>query len=260
MFTTKNQSETSTFDEVLGSFIFMTISSASLFVFLSITFFIMYINVSQHIPRSLSYLFSVVALIILIFTIVLHSAAIYVYKTKQVRSILSFLIKIELNLLLPILIVYSGYSKKYKSNINIFFINLNNIMVKSVNKRIAPEEILVLLPHCMQNSNCSFKITNNICNCQRCYGCNVGAVLDIAEKYNITKIHVASGGTSARSIISKIKPKLIIAVACERELVTGIADVKKTPVIGVLNKRLNGPCINTSVDIDKLMEALVSVI
>jgi hypothetical protein len=260
MFIIKDQSAVSTIDEILGSFILMTIISLGLIGFFSITFFVMHLNVTEHIPRYLSYLFFVIALILLIFIVILHSATIYVYKKNHVKSILSFLIKIELNLLLPILILFSGYSKKYKSNIIIFFINLNNIMVKSVNNKLNPEGILILLPHCMQNSNCCFKVTNNIHNCKRCYACNIGAIADIAEKHKITSIEVASGGTVARSIISKIKPKLIIAVACERELVTGISDIKKTPVIGVLNKRLNGPCINTSVEIDRLVEVINSVI
>ena len=51
-------------------------------------------------------------------------------------------------------------------------------------------------------------------------------------------------------------PKAIIALACERERSSGGADVIPIPVIGVLNERPNGPCCNTTVDINKVRNAV----
>jgi hypothetical protein len=40
-----------------------------------------------------------------------------------------------------------------------------------------------------------------------------------------------------------------VAVACERDLVSGIRDAWPLPVIGLINERPEGPCVNTRVDV-----------
>ena len=67
---------------------------------------------------------------------------------------------------------------------------------------------------------------------------------------------VATGGTLARQLVAKARPKAIIAVACERDLTSGIQDVFPIPVIGIFNERPFGPCFNTRVDIDRVEEAI----
>ena len=52
------------------------------------------------------------------------------------------------------------------------------------------------------------------------------------------------------------KPKAIIAIACERDLLSGMVDIFPCPVWGIVNKRPNGPCFNTSVEINEVKEAL----
>ena len=39
-----------------------------------------------------------------------------------------------------------------------------------------------------------------------------------------------------------------MAIACERDLTSGIQDVYPLPAVGVMNIRPNGPCYNTRVD------------
>ena len=67
---------------------------------------------------------------------------------------------------------------------------------------------------------------------------------------------IATGGTLARQAVKKVRPKAILAVACERDLTSGIQDVFPLPVIGVLNERPNGPCYNTRVDMKKVETAI----
>ena len=47
-----------------------------------------------------------------------------------------------------------------------------------------------------------------------------------------------------------------MAIACERDLTSGIQDVYPLPAVGVLNIRPNGPCFNTHVDIEKVREEI----
>ena len=71
---------------------------------------------------------------------------------------------------------------------------------------------------------------------------------------------MATGGTLARKVIVEKRPKLVIAVACERDLTSGIKDCYPLPVIGILNDRPHGPCFNTLVEMAKIEQALLSVL
>ncbi|WP_242864780.1 DUF116 domain-containing protein [Youngiibacter fragilis] len=49
---------------------------------------------------------------------------------------------------------------------------------------------------------------------------------------------------------------MIIAVACERDLSSGIQDTYPLPVYGILNKRPKGPCLDTLVPLKQVEKAL----
>jgi hypothetical protein len=139
------------------------------------------------------------------------------------------------------------------------FIAMNNSLVLSQRFRVKPDRVLILLPHCLQLFECEIKVTGSINKCIRCGRCDIMGLAELAEKYSID-ISVATGGTLARKVIIEKRPKLVLAVACERDLTSGIKDCYPLPVIGVLNDRPFGPCFNTKVDIDKLDVALKTVI
>jgi len=64
----------------------------------------------------------------------------------------------------------------------------------------------------------------------------------------------------ARKIIVENRPKLVIAVACQRDLVSGIQEVFPIPTYGILNERPFGPCFNTTVDYKKIEYAIKNLI
>jgi hypothetical protein len=135
------------------------------------------------------------------------------------------------------------------------FIELNNAIIERFPKKILPQELLLLIPHCIQNSQCSRQIVEDIKNCKMCGKCYVGKILQAFEKIEL-KIITVPGGALAREAIKAQKPKAIVAVACERELATGIRDVYPLPVYGILNERPNGPCKETVVDVGKLINVI----
>jgi hypothetical protein len=142
-----------------------------------------------------------------------------------------------------------------KHDLKLFLININNILVSSRNLKVNSSDIMLLTPHCLQNSECKIKITNDANNCKRCGNCNINDLLSLSEKYGI-KFFVASGGTFARKVISDANPKFIISIACERDLWSGIMDVNNVPVFGIVNNRPNGPCVNTNVDCKQIESAI----
>lgn len=142
-----------------------------------------------------------------------------------------------------------------KNKIRSVFAELNNKLMLLSNIHVDAKDILVLVPHCLQKSSCPHKITNRIDNCKRCGLCDIDKLITLKETYNV-ELFVATGGTLARKIIKETKPKVIIAVACERDLSSGILDVKSIPVMGVLNERPEGPCVNTRVNVKKVEETI----
>jgi hypothetical protein len=143
-----------------------------------------------------------------------------------------------------------------KERVQQSFVELNNHLVRSNRHRTRPNKLLILLPHCIQNFDCPIKITGNIKNCKGCGKCEIKDLIELADQHQVN-IAVATGGTLARRIIVENRPEAIVAVACELDLTTGIQDAYPIPVIGILNERPNGPCINTKVDIQKVRDAIL---
>lgn len=127
-----------------------------------------------------------------------------------------------------------GISKDLMSN---SFIKASNTLTKLAGKRFQKPNLLVLLPHCLHK------------NLRQ-------QLLSLGEKYKIG-IFTASGGSVARKIIKKQRPNAVVAIACERDLILGIQDIfMKIPVLGIPNRRPEGPCKNTTVDFDEVENAI----
>jgi hypothetical protein len=115
------------------------------------------------------------------------------------------------------------------------------------------------MPHCLQDKDCEVKVTHRAQNCKRCGKCSIKDLLGLAEKYGV-HMAVATGGTIARRIVIETRPDLIIAVACERDLTSGIQDTTPLPVYGIFNQRPFGPCLNTRVALDRVESVLREVL
>lgn len=136
-----------------------------------------------------------------------------------------------------------------------YFIEKNNRIIASSAKKYRPEEILLIFPHCLQDWECPNRITANVHNCQACGKCVIPELIELAKKYNVS-ISVVSGGTAARRAVIDHMPSFAVAVACERDMISGIRDSIPLPSWGILNERPNGPCRNTKVDVARVEEAL----
>lgn len=184
--------------------------------------------------------------LLLVFTILRGKDILFSHKLRGIVA----------KVLFPFMILMGRLVGVPKERVQQSFIELNNHLVRSNNHRTLPGKLLILLPHCIQDFDCEIKITGNIKNCKRCGKCEIKDLVDISEQYQV-KIAVATGGTLARRIIVENRPEAIVAVACELDLTSGIQDSYPIPVIGILNERPNGPCINTKVDIQKVRNAIL---
>lgn len=208
---------------------------------------------------NLTHLFAVIIDIIIIFiALAIIFSIIVTNKVIKDKKVSSWAMKINFNIvsvLFPVITLVANLIGISKNEIRKVYVKLNNQYIYSNKYNIKPEDILILIPHCVQKNSCKLKVTNDINNCAKCGLCNIGELVQLQHKTSV-KVFVATGGTLARKIIIDNRPKAVIAVACERDLTAGVQDVKKIPVLGVFNKRPNGPCVDTSIDIKEVEEAI----
>lgn len=164
-------------------------------------------------------------------------------------------IRIAVNIFFPVALALGRVFKIDRDKIKSSFIEVNNHLVKSKSLRLLPAQVLLLAPHCLQKSDCPYKITVDIDNCRRCGGCPVTDLLDLRDRYGIN-VGMATGGTLARKFVRDYHPRAIVAIACERDLTSGIQDSNPIPVLGVTNERPFGPCFNTRITVPRVEEAI----
>ena len=166
-----------------------------------------------------------------------------------------------INLLFPIAIMLGKIFGVNRRKIERSFIAVSNQIIRQQHLKVPADRLLVVTPHCLQLASCPHKITRDpMGNCQRCGGGDIGALMALAEEWGF-HFFVVTGGTLARQTVKKIRPQAVLAIACERDLTSGIQDVYPLPAVGVLNIRPNGPCYNTHVDmaaVRREIEAILS--
>jgi uncharacterized protein len=105
-------------------------------------------------------------------------------------------------------------------------------------RSVSPEELLILIPRCLSREA-------------------LDGVLDIAKRHGVLA-YVATRGQLARRAIKERHPKAVVAVACERDMVSGLHDVAgKVPVLGLTMTLPNGPCKDASIDLRRMEEFVV---
>ena len=223
-------------------------------VMLVLSAFTIHIFLSNYI----SLLSSVINIMVIgIILLILFSTVItyFIFNEKQGNKHLMKINYLIIRYIFPIISKVGGFINISKDEIRKIFIKINNAYIYSNKYNFNSEDLIILIPHCIQNHNCKLKVTNDIDNCRKCGICKISDLQQLKEKYN-TKIFVATGGTLARKIIVDNKPKAVIAVACERDLTSGVREVNKIPVLGIFNSRPNGPCIDTNIKINEVEDAI----
>ena len=136
------------------------------------------------------------------------------------------------------------------------FVTVNNAMLKRLKGKVAIQDMLILLPRCLQHTSCQQNVVEALSNCKECGKCPIAKILPLAKQYGIPA-YVATGSEMAVYVVKKHKTKLIVAVACLRELMQGIMTVFPRAVIGVGNTCPEGPCKNTQVDVGEVEKVIV---
>ncbi len=243
---------------------FLIFLVANWILFLITTFFLWYISypglyaIQHWLPMIVG------AAFILFHGIVMAGFGLIVLTIISKREILfsqrlrNLVLKIYLPLTIsaPLTILARRLFNISKEDVQRSFIEVNNYLIQVKRFGLSADKILLLLPQCLQHSDCKVRIAKNILNCKQCGNCQIEEIIRICKPFGVNAC-VATGGTLARKLIAERKPKAIIAVACERELVDGISDCYPLPVYAILNQRPYGPCADTSATMGRLRSAIV---
>lgn len=110
-----------------------------------------------------------------------------------------------------------------------------NALARRRGRKVGQGELLLLVPRCLSRET-------------------LEGVLRIAGKYEVP-VFVATRGQLARRVIRERRPRAVLAVACERDMVSGLHDVAgRVPVLGLTMRLPSGPCKDTLVDLGQLEE------
>jgi len=100
-------------------------------------------------------------------------------------------------------------------------------------RKVGKGELLLLIPRCLSKDT-------------------LDGVLGIAGKYGVP-VFVATRGQLARRVIRERRPRAVVAVACERDMVSGLHDVAgKIPVLGLTMTLPSGPCKDALLNLRQL--------
>lgn len=114
-------------------------------------------------------------------------------------------------------------------------VKVYNAMALVRGRKVGTGELLLLIPRCLSRET-------------------LDGVLGIAGKYGVP-VFVATRGQLARRVIRERRPRAVVAVACERDMVSGLHDVAgKVPVLGLTMTLPAGPCKDAGLDLGRLEE------
>lgn len=117
------------------------------------------------------------------------------------------------------------------------FLKVHNLLIGSTPGTVSAKHLLILAPRCLTRENNA-------------------TLRKLRDSYGF-HMAVVGGGSEARMKIHEVRPRMIIAMACERDLLSGFKEINPSiPVIGFPNERPEGPCKNTCVDMKQVEQTV----
>lgn len=237
--------------------LFIGLLSISLVLLLSLFLFLWWVFISRGFLINRLIVGMIISGIVSLFLLLIAGLCTLVLSLWYSKNIVSLqsLMQTATTILFPLAINIGKMLGMSEESIKNSFIQVSNHLVKTRKYEKPIKRVMILAPHCLQWIHCPHKITINVNNCKRCGKCTIGELISLSEKRDID-LRVVTGGTLARQAIKDTRPGAIVAIACERDLTSGIQDISGIPVIGVINDRPEGPCCNTCVNLQKVEEAV----
>ena len=135
------------------------------------------------------------------------------------------------------------------------YIKFNNWRARRRKGQVPAENLLVLLPSCLQRSACDVNLRSDVTDCARCGHCDVGPIVDLCDELHVP-VAMATGGRQAAARVQEPAVHAVVAVACAKELVEGVRATFPKPVIAIENERPHGPCKDTRAEVSEVRQAI----
>ena len=135
----------------------------------------------------------------------------------------------------------------------------SNKLIRWRRVRVRPADLLLLAPHCLKRQACPHNVLDSMDNCQRCGKCRCKDLLELRDRYGV-RLVMASGGRQALAAASDPAVKVVVAIACGRELRAGILKAFPKPIYAIHNRQPHGPCRDTDVAVDEVEKVLASLL
>lgn len=113
----------------------------------------------------------------------------------------------------------------------------------------------VFLPQCLRYNDCPARLSSEEgFECKACGKCVIGEIRAIAPE---VPVFISPGGSFARRLLLKHRPKAVLGVACPPDLFEGLQSAFHggIPAQGVALTRVG--CVNTDVRLDEVREKLL---
>ena len=112
-------------------------------------------------------------------------------------------------------------------NIDRLYIELKNEIHRENFGRVFPESKLVFLPQCLRKSSrCKAKVGEEGYECVACSkDCRASEIKKLGEAAGY-KVFIVPGGSMVAKMVAKYEPKAVIGVACMKELVMALEEIK----------------------------------
>ncbi|HBF35072.1 TPA: hypothetical protein DDW35_10980 [Candidatus Sumerlaeota bacterium] len=119
-------------------------------------------------------------------------------------------------------------------------LSITNAIAAQQLRRLKKVKPLVLLPRCLSAET-------------------VRDIKAAAAEWDCPVVVVATNRL-AREKVREFRPNAMLAVACERDLVSGLYDFgHKLPILVLANDRPFGPCLKSTVNAERIRQALVAI-
>ena len=168
-------------------------------------------------------------------------------------------------LLFPSLIIFivNVFYSPLKSLVNLLGLDdalVDNIGIEVRNKvnksrfdKIAHEDKIIVLPHCLRSAQCEASLKETGIKCTYCGKCAIGIIKEKAEPMGY-KVFIVPGSSFVKKIVQQNKFKAVVGVACHVDLNQTMMALEKFSPQGVLLS--TSGCFETKVDVSKVLETI----
>jgi len=160
--------------------------------------------------------------------------------------------------------VFYGLFKKFSEQVGVDGKIVDQIGVEVRNKvnqkdfrKTKHEDKILVLPHCLRNTECQATLETSGIICKNCNKCVIGVLKNKGEDMGY-KVYIIPGSQFLKKIVEQNKFKAILGVACYQDLNLCMMNLSNYPVQGV--PLLRDGCINTKVDSRAVLEKMGAIL